>query len=327
MPLLPDSGPRRVSQSSAEHMASPPPGADNAIEQAISQRWTMRSLREALQDADRRRVAVGHFNFAELVVLKAATEAASALGVPVVMGVSESERAFLGVRQAAALVQSLREERSQAIYLDADHTHSLTKAEEAARAGFDLIVFDVSEKPLDENIAETRRAVAAVKSINASILVEGEVGYVGSGSEIHDQRPDNIRLTTPEEARQFVAETRVDLLAPSVGTTHGMLASMVRGTEHKRLDIGRIAAIKQAVGIPLTLHGGSGTDAEDFRQAIRAGIALIHINTELRVAWRSGLEKALARHAGAVAPYTVLPDVVDEVKAVVTERLRLFNRS
>jgi len=285
----------------------------------------MNELREVLQAAEKRRVAVGHFNFSELVVLKAVAGAASDLGVPVVMGVSESEREFLGVRQAAALVQTMREEKQREIFLNADHTHSLEKAEEAARAGFDMIVFDVSEKPLEENIAETRRGVEAVKSIRPGILVEGEVGYVGSGSEIHEKRPDNIRLTEPAEAKEFVAETKVDLLSPSVGTTHGMLASMIRGTEHKRLDIQRIAAIKEITGVPLTLHGGSGTDNEDFRKAIQAGITMIHINTELRVAWRRGLEEALRKNAGSVAPYKVFPEVVDEVKAVVVERLKLFN--
>src|SRR5215471_686969 len=123
----------------------------------------MSALKEVLQEAEKNRVAIGHFNFSELVVLKAATEAASELGVPVVMGLSESEREFLGVRQAAALVQSMREEKDGEIFLNADHTHSIERAEEAARAGFDMIVFDAAEKPLEENIAETRRGVDAVK--------------------------------------------------------------------------------------------------------------------------------------------------------------------
>src|SRR5215471_11149936 len=285
----------------------------------------MRVLRDVLEEAGKRRVAVGHFNFSELVVLKAATEAAAILGVPVVMGVSESERDFLGVRQVAALIRTVREETGKAVFLNADHTHSLAKAEEAARAGFDMIVFDASEKPLERNIAETRRAVEAVRSIRPEMLVEGEVGYVGSGSEIHEKRPDNIRLTDPAEAKDYIAATRVDLLSPSVGTTHGMLPSMIRGAEHKRLDIPRIAAIKNAVGLPLTLHGGSGTDDDDFRKAIQAGITMIHINTELRVAWRKALEESLKKDATSVAPYKVLPTVVDAVKAVVLNRLRLFN--
>ena len=286
----------------------------------------MKTLKEVLQDASERRVAVGHFNFSELVVLKAAVDAATQLSLPVVMGVSESEREFLGVPQAAALIRSIREERGMDIFLNADHTHSLAKAEEAARARFDLIVFDLSEKPLDANIAETRRAVEAVKSIHPGILVEGEIGYIGSGSEIHETRATNIHLTEPEEAKRFVDETKVDLLSPSVGNTHGMLPSMIQGLERKRLDIPRIAAIKQAAGLPLTLHGGSGTDDDDFRAAIQAGITMIHINTELRVAWRNGLEQALAHSDGSVVPYKVLPPVVAGVEAVIANRLRLFNR-
>lgn len=284
----------------------------------------MSMLEDVLHAAQQRRVAVGHFNFAELVVLKAAATAGHELGVPLVMGVSESEREFVGVREAAALIRSLRDDEGREVFLDADHTHSIEKAEEAARAGFDLIVFDASEKPLDENIVETRRGVEAVKSINPAILVEGEVGFVGSGSEIHDRRPDNVRLTDPEEAKQFVDETKVDVLSPSVGNVHGMLASMVGGTEHQHLNIERIAEIRHAVDLPMTLHGGSGTSDEDFRRAIQAGITMIHISTELRIAWRKGMEDAL-RNSQAIAPYKVLPEAVDEVKEVVLERLRLFN--
>jgi fructose-bisphosphate aldolase class II len=92
----------------------------------------MPTLKGVLQDAANRRVAVGHFNFSELVVLQAAVEAATELGVPVVMGVSEGERAFLGVRQAAALLRSLQDENGPEIFLNADHTHSIEKVEEAA---------------------------------------------------------------------------------------------------------------------------------------------------------------------------------------------------
>jgi fructose-bisphosphate aldolase class II len=283
----------------------------------------MKTLREVLEDAQKRRVAVGHFNFSELTVLKAVGEAARELDTAVVVGVSESEREFVGMRQAVALVQAMRDEGLH-VFLNADHTHSIEKAEEAARAGFDMVVFDASEKPVKENITLTQCAVEAMKSINGAILVEGEVGYIGSGSELHDQRPENVHMTEPADARDFVAETRVDLLSPSVGTTHGMIPSMVQGTEHKRLDIPRIAAIKDAVQIPLTLHGGSGTDAEDFQKAIKAGITMIHINTELRVAWRTGLAEALRRNSDALAPYKLLPDVVRGVKTVVRRRLELF---
>ncbi len=284
----------------------------------------MTTLAEALQQADRNRVALGHFNFSELTVLKAVVAAARELNLPVVVGVSEGERDFLGVRQAAALINAYRDESSRPIFLNADHTHSLARAEEAARAGFDMIVFDRSSLPLEENIAETKAAVEAVKSIHPAILVEGEVGYIGTSSEILDKTPQGLALTTPEETKQFVDATRVDLFSPAVGNMHGMLASMVDGNTRKRLDIPRIAAIQQAAAAFLTLHGGSGTDDEDFRQAILAGVNMIHINTELRVAWRRALEAALALKANDIAPYKLLPQVVDAVKQVVRVRLLLF---
>ena len=249
----------------------------------------MKSLRSLLQEAQERGVAIGHFNIADLV-------------------------------------RSLREEFDFPVFLNADHTHSLAKGVEAAKAGFDSIVFDLSALPFEENVRQTKQAVEALKAINPAMLVEGEIGDIGTGSEIHEAAPDLRKgLSTPQEAQQFVASTGVDILAPAVGNMHGMLRSMVQGETKKRLDIERITAIKRAAGVLLTLHGGSGTDDEDLRKAIAAGINIVHINTELRVAWRHGLEQGLAQHPDEVAPYKILPTAVDAVQEVVSSRLRLFN--
>jgi fructose-bisphosphate aldolase class II len=288
--------------------------------------YSMQTLRDVLQKVQRRGVAIGHFNVSDLVLLKAVFSAAQELNVPVMVGASEGERAFMGVRQIAALVKSLREESDFPIFLNADHTHSLAKAEEAAKAGFDAIVFDRSALPMEENVRQTREAVIALKAIHPSILVEGEIGDIGTGSEIHEAAPDLSKgLTTAEEARQFVEATGIDILAPAVGNMHGMLKSMVQGETKKHLDIGRIAEIKRVARVPLTLHGGSGTDDGDFRKAIAAGINIVHINTELRVAWRRGLEDGLAKAPDEVVPYKILPAVVESVKEVTISRLKLFN--
>jgi fructose-bisphosphate aldolase, class II len=286
----------------------------------------MNSLRDLLLDAQQKALAIGHFNVSDLVLLKAVFTAARELNVPVLVGLSEGEREFVGTRQIADLVRSLREEFDFPIFLNADHTHSLAKGIEAAKAGFDSIVFDLSALPFDENVRQTKQAVEALKAINPSMLVEGEIGDIGSGSEIHETSPDLSKgLSTPEQASQFVESTGVDILAPAVGNMHGMLRSMVDGKTKKRLQIERIAAIKHAAGVFLTLHGGSGTDDEDFRKAIAAGINIVHINTELRVAWRHGLEAGLAGHPDEVVPYKILPSAVNAIKHVVAERLRLFN--
>src|SRR5215469_8952874 len=145
----------------------------------------MRGFRDALEQSEKDGVAIGHFNVADWVLLKAVLASGQELKVPVVVGSSEGEREFFGVRQIAALVRSLREEYGCPIFLNADHTHSLAKAAEAARAGFDSIVLDLSALPFDQNVRQTREGVQILKAINPDILVEGEIGDIGTGSEIH----------------------------------------------------------------------------------------------------------------------------------------------
>ena len=286
----------------------------------------MNSLWNQLQKAQEASKAIGHFNISDLVLLKAVFDAARELHVPVLVGLSEGERAFVGTHQIAAFVRSLREEFDFPIFLNADHTHSLEKAVKATEAGFDSVVFDLSALPFEENIRQTKQAVEALKSINPEVLVEGEIGDIGSGSEIHESSPDLSKgLSTPAEAKQFVEATGVDILAPAVGNMHGMLKSMVEGHTKKHLDIPRIQEIKGMAGKFLTLHGGSGTNDQDLRKAISAGINIVHINTELRVAWRQGLERSLAEHKTEVVPYKILPPAVTSVKQVVVSRLKLFN--
>jgi len=283
----------------------------------------MDTLRNVLTQSEKAEVAVGHFNVADVVLLKAVLSAAHEAGDPVIVGASEGERDFLGTRQLAALVKSLREESDLPVFLNADHTHSLAKAMQAANSGFDLVGVDFSALPFEQNVSRTKEAVEAIKAINPAIMAEGEIGDIGTGSEIHETAQQR-RLTTPEEARQFVRSTGIDILAPAVGNMHGMLESMVHGKTRKRLDIERIAEIKKAAGIFLTLHGGSGTDDEDLCKAIAAGISIIHINTELRVAWRQGIESALLKQPKEVVPYRILRAPLEAVRDVVSRRLRLF---
>ena len=285
----------------------------------------MQSLRQALVEADRRKVAVGHFNISDLTALRAIVDAARELKFPVLIGLSEGERDFFGTRTAAAAVRSLRDEFQHPIYLNADHTHSLEKVREVAQAGYDEVIFDGSKLPFDENVKLARRAVELAKSINPEILVECEIGYIGSSSAILEKRPEeSLHLTTPEEARQFAEETSLDVLAPAVGNMHGLLREMVTGAAHKHLDIQRIDEIRRATGKFMTLHGGSGTEDKDFVAAIKAGMTIVHVNTELRLAWRQGVEEGL-KDKDEVAPYKIMPPAYQKIRAVVTQRLRLFN--
>jgi fructose-bisphosphate aldolase, class II len=308
---------------STQEMALPSALARRSLLEGSQQ---MSPLLQLLRQADDRGVAIGHFNASDLVTLDGIVGGARELGIPVVVGASEAERRFLGVRRLATIVKDLREEGGVSIFLNADHTHSLAHALEAARAGFDWVVCDFSSLPFEQNVRQTREAVQALKALRPDILVEGEIGDIGTGSQIHDEQPSLDRaLSTPDEAAEFVRETGIDTLAPAVGNMHGVLRSMLSSHAKKHLDIDRIRAIKERAKIFMTLHGGSDTDDGDLRRAIQAGMTVVHINTEIRLAWRCGLEDSLARQKTDIAPYTILAPAIESVKRVVAARLALFD--
>lgn len=285
-----------------------------------------------IKEAEDKRVAVGHFNISDLAALKGIADAARAIYneyhvlVPVVIGVSEGEADYVGLKNAASLVANLRSE-GLAFFLNADHVHSPERLEAAVRAGFDSAVFDMSELPFEENIRVTREAVRMAKTLNPLFIVEGEIGHIGGASKVLEVMPEDARITPdqlslPEEAVRFTAETGVDLITPAVGNIHGMLKNF----PNPHIDTDRIAAIHKACSAPLVLHGGSGIRDEEFIRAIYSGISMIHINTEIRIAWRKGLEAGLAQNPDEVAPYKILPTAEKAVAHQVFERLKLFNK-
>ena len=293
----------------------------------------MKSLKELIIEAGKSKTAIGHFNFSDLVIFWAIFRAAQKLNLPVIVGLSEGEREFVGVRQAAALIKSVREEYDWPIFLNADHTYSLEKLKEVVGAGYDSVIFDVADLPLEENIRKTKEVVEYVKSINPDILVEGELGYIGRSSQLLEAIPEGAAvtpemMTDPEEAAQFVKETGIDLLAPAVGNIHGLL----KDADNPALDIERIRALREAIRqvqgkqVPLVLHGGSGLKNEDFLKAIEAGVSIIHINTEIRLIWKEELRKSLEKNMAEAAPYKLLKPVEESVHKLVSERLKLFSR-
>ena len=287
----------------------------------------MKKLKEYILEAKKEKKAVGHFNISNLEGLKGIVSAARSLDLPVIIGVSEGERDFIGVKQAVALVRSLREELNYPIFINADHTYSFERVKEAVDAGFDSVIFDGAKLSLEENIKITKQCVEYARSVNPEILIEGELGYIGQSSKILDEIPEGAAqgasLTSTKDALRFVKETRIDLFAPAVGNIHGML----RDIPDPRLDISRIKDISEACGIPLVLHGGSGNIVEDFQNAILNGVSIVHINTEIRVAYRDALKNSLETNPDEVAPYKfALPGVL-AVEKVVKEKLKIFNRS
>lgn len=285
----------------------------------------IKTLREYIKEAGENSRAIGHFNISNLEGLHGIYNAAKKLNLPVIIGVSEGEQKFAGLEEVVALVKMIRERDNYPIFLNADHHTGFDSVKACVDAGFDMVIIDGAKLPFEENLSVTKKCVEYIKEFNkknnTDVLIEAELGYIGSGSDIKESIPEGAGLlTSPEEAQKFVLETGIDLFAPSVGSIHGLIKS---GKPH--IDTDLVKKIKEVVKIPLVLHGGSGLRDEDFTNAIKSGISVVHINSELRLAYREKIEETLEKNPNEINPAKILTPAVEEIEKVVTERLKLFN--
>lgn len=282
------------------------------------------TLKQAIQDAKAHKVAIGHFNVSNLEAVRAIKDAVVETGYPVIIGVSDKEEEFFGINEIVALVK-LYQSQGLPIFLNADHSYTIDRAKRVIDAGFDAVIYDGAELSYEENVSNTKQVVEYARSKNPDCIVEAEFGFIGKSSNLMDTLPEGTALTQfltkPEEAKLFVEATGVDMFAPAVGNIHGMLKNM----PNPRLDIDLIQKISDTVGIPLVLHGGSGISVEDFKKAIEAGMCIVHVNTEIRVAFKTALIKGLEENADQVAPYKILKPAQDAMKKVIIEKLKIFN--
>jgi len=285
----------------------------------------MKTLREYIKEAEEKGVAIGHFNISNLEALHGIYNAAKRLNVPIIIGLSEGEEKFVGTEEAVALIKSIRERDDYPIFLNADHHASFESVKKCIDVGFDSVIIDAAKLSFDENIKITKQCVDYAHEVNIKtgrdVLVEAELGFIGSGSIIRDSVPEGAGvLTKIEDAKKFVEMTGIDLFAPSVGSIHGLIKT---GKPH--IDTELVAEIRKATGIPLVLHGGSGLRDEDFVNAIKSGIAIVHINSEIRLAFRQAVEQSLKDNPSEITPAKILQPALDAVEKIVEARLKLFN--
>lgn len=276
-----------------------------------------------LKKAQKEKWAIGQFNVSNLEGIKAVFQAAKNLQSPVIIGTSEGESKYLGLRQAVVLVEAFRKETGVPAGLNLDHSKSFEYIKEAIAAGYDMVHFDGSRLPLAENIEIAKKVVEYAHKKN--ILVEGEVGNIKGASELLQSNPEitDEDLTKPQDAERFLLATKVDSLAISVGTFHGVSPSR----ENPHINLSRLQEIKKISQDKafLVLHGGSGTPENDIREAIKEGIVKINNNTELRIAFREALVNVLKEKPQEFSPYKYLPDAVSAVQKIVEKKILLFN--
>jgi fructose-bisphosphate aldolase class II len=282
----------------------------------------MKTLKEYLKEARERGQAIGHFNFCTADVAKAIVQASKEAGASAVMlGTSEGEVGFFGMKEAVALTKALRESIDFPVFLNADHFKSFEKCKEAIDAGYDSVIIDTSKLSFEENVQQAKNTVAYAKSVNPDISVEGELGYLKGSSEVQQKVEISAEdYSKPELVAQFIKETGVDRMAVVFGNIHGIVTE-----QEEKLDVEHFKKIVAAAPeIYYVLHGASGLSDSDVGASIKAGISNVHFNTELRVAYRKGIEAAMKEKPNETTPYKYLIPGIEGVKKVVEAKLKVF---
>lgn len=279
------------------------------------------SVREVLKRAQNEGWALGAFNASNIETVKGVVQAASKLRAPVIIESSTGETEYFGAKNLVDIIQNYREELNIPIFVNLDHSQSEEASKEGIEAGYELIHFDGSKLPFEENIAVTSRIVQSAHT--KGLLVEGEIDHIGGSSSPHLQESAESAqqqgsYTDSEKAAEFAQKTGVDIFAAFFGNVHGVYKNP------PVLDFERLKAIREKVSCFLSMHGGSGIKDEDVKEAVRVGrIVKVNVNTEMRVAGRKALEKTLEQ-TDEVASYKFMLPVIEAIQKVVEEKIQVF---
>ncbi len=286
-----------------------------------------RGVREAFARARRQHFAFGAFNLDNQETLIAVCRAAAAKKAPMLVEVSKSEVDFLGLENVRDLVDNYKSEYGLEMYINLDHSPSVEDAIAGIEAGFECIHIDISQANHNasdkEIIKKTRQVVEYAKKTGA--MVEAEPHYFAGGSNVFKEKInyEEIKKTfsTPEGAKAFVEATGIDTYAAAVGNLHGHYPVP------KCLDLDLLRQIRAAIDCHISLHGGSGTPAHYFIEAVKIGVTKININTDMRIAYRDTLEKVLAENKSEYAVVKLMDEVIAAVQKVVESKIDMFNSS
>lgn len=274
--------------------------------------------------------AIGAFNVDSLDIFKAVILGAYNKKSPVIVEFSPGEVGYFGLQNIIDMTVNAKAELQIPILLNLDHGKpkgDVIKAIELSQDGssFDEVHFDGSDLELLDNISQTKEVV--LEAHKKSILVEGEINKVGGSSQVHTEEVDLEEIkksyTKVENAKKFVEETGVDILAPVIGNIHGTFPVQ------PDLDLELLKQIRSAIGETfMSLHGGSGIAAVQVQSAIKeGGIVKVNVNTELRATYKQALEEKLAEKPDEYKIYDLMPDVIRAVAAVVEDKIDVFGSS
>lgn len=264
--------------------------------------------KQMILEAQQGKYAIGSFNTSDLEITKAIINAAVKLKSPVIVETSEKAIGFAGLEELAGIIKEQAKKARVPAALHLDHGHSLELISRCLEQGYTSIMFDGSHLSFSENKILTAQAVETAH--HHKVPCEGELGAINRADE-------EKNFTDPVQVKNFVQKTKVDFLAVSIGSSHGI------GTDEK-LNIDLLKKIKSQTNLPLVLHGASGVSAEDIELAIKNGIAKINIDTDIRHTYAKAIRQIGKDFSEINDPREIMKKVMAEIQKVVEEKIRLF---
>jgi len=290
-------------------------------------RKNTKKARATYERAKNEHFALGAFNIDDQATLNAVSLAAKKKNAPVLVEVSQGEVDSMGLDNVRDMVTNFKEAFGIEMYINLDHSPSVQACKDGIDAGFEFIHIDISQANHDateEDIINATREVVEYAKFTGAI-VESEPHYFGGSSNLHKEKIDyeEIKKTfsTPENASHFINATGIDTFAAAVGNLHG------KYPVPKKLDLDLLKAIRDSIGCHISLHGGSGTPGHYFKSAVEIGVTKININSDMRVAYRTTLEKQLKDNPDEYAVIKLMDKVIQAVSEVVEDKIDMFNSS
>ena len=274
-------------------------------------------IKDIVKIAQKENYAIGAFNITNFESILAVARAAVKANSAAIIQVSESAIKYMGLKPVTHIVSTVAKNVAAAvpIALHLDHGSSFDAVFECINAGFTSVHIDASSLPLDENIELTRQVVKVAHA--RRVWVQGEVGaMVGSPGDI-SARLKKIPLAEPEEVVKFVKATKVDTIAAAIGTAHGIHAN-------EEIVFSLLKAIKKQVKIPFVLHGGSGVADGKIKKAVKEGVNIINIGTDLKVAFCQTLIDTCLKNKKETDPRNLLKPTIVAMEKVIMEKMELF---
>ena len=270
------------------------------------------SSKELVNKAMEGQYAVPAFNAENLEMIQAIIQAAEEENSPIIIQTTPPTVKYLSADMAYAMVYTMAKKSKVPIALHLDHCAVFGEVMQAIKAGYSSVMIDGSKLPFDENIAISKKVCEIAQSMG--VTVEAELGTVGGKED--NVITNNAIYTDPEQAKEFVEKTKIDMLAVAIGTSHGFYKG------EPKLDFERIKEIKNIVNIPLVLHGGSGVPDESVKKAISLGIAKVNFATELRAAATKGVRRVL-EDKDVIDPKKYMGEARVEIIKLCKEKIKM----